>query len=129
MLFDEPTMSLDPIVALQILNLIIRARDINQISMIYVTKKPAEIPYLAEHMATNNNGLRICQTGPLDMPVTTVMVLKSGRLIFNGTHREFEVSNSPNVRTILALDLNDHSADRYFKDPWDKSRQPREKLL
>jgi phospholipid/cholesterol/gamma-HCH transport system ATP-binding protein len=129
MLFDEPTMSLDPIVALQILNLIIRARDINQISMIYVTKKPAEIPYLAEHMATNNNGLRICQTGPLDMPVTTVMVLKSGRLIFNGTHREFEVSNSPNVRTILALDLNDHSAGPYFTDPWDKSRQPREKLL
>src|ERR1044072_7549917 len=39
MLFDEPTMSLDPLVAIQVLDLVIRARDINQISSLYVTKK------------------------------------------------------------------------------------------
>jgi len=39
MLFDEPTMSLDPLAALKVLDLIIRARDINQISSLYVTKK------------------------------------------------------------------------------------------
>jgi phospholipid/cholesterol/gamma-HCH transport system ATP-binding protein len=39
MLFDEPTMSLDPLAALKVLDLVIRARDINQISSLYVTKK------------------------------------------------------------------------------------------
>src|SRR5712691_8935191 len=47
MLFDEPTMGLDPIVAVQVLDLLIRARDINKVSSIYVTKKPFELPYLA----------------------------------------------------------------------------------
>ena len=44
-------MSLDPIVAVQVLNLIIRARDINKISSIYVTKKAYEIPYLTNYVA------------------------------------------------------------------------------
>src|SRR5215470_8767767 len=43
MLFDEPTMSLDPMAALKVLDLVIRARDINQISSLYVTKKIHEI--------------------------------------------------------------------------------------
>jgi phospholipid/cholesterol/gamma-HCH transport system ATP-binding protein len=51
MLFDEPTSSLDPISAEKVLDLIIRARDIQHISSIYVTKKPYEIPYLASHRA------------------------------------------------------------------------------
>jgi len=55
MLFDEPTMGLDPIVALQILNLMIRARDINKISSIYVTKKAYELPYLINYIAVKEN--------------------------------------------------------------------------
>src|SRR5690349_4874453 len=46
MLFDEPTMSLDPLAAAKVLDLIIRARDINFISSLYVTKKIHEIDYL-----------------------------------------------------------------------------------
>src|SRR5882762_10256677 len=52
MLFDEPTMGLDPIVAVQVMDLIIRARDINKISSIYVTKKLYELPYLATYYAS-----------------------------------------------------------------------------
>ena len=47
MLFDEPTMSLDPLAALKCLDLVIRARDINHISSLYVTKKIHELDYLA----------------------------------------------------------------------------------
>jgi len=130
MLFDEPTMSLDPIVALQILNLIIRARDLNEISMIYVTKKPAEIPYLAAHKAfSDKEGLTIRKAGPHDLPDTTIMVLESGRIIFSGTPVEFQNCELPTVRRIVTFDESDHSADPYFKDPWDKTRHPREKLL
>ena len=51
MLFDEPTMSLDPLAAVKVLDLIIRARDINHISSLYVTKKIHEIDYLANFCA------------------------------------------------------------------------------
>jgi ABC-type phosphate/phosphonate transport system ATPase subunit len=53
MLFDEPTMSLDPLAALKVLDLIIRARDINHSSSLYVTKKMHEIDYLAHYSAKN----------------------------------------------------------------------------
>jgi phospholipid/cholesterol/gamma-HCH transport system ATP-binding protein len=48
MLFDEPTMSLDPLAALKVLDLVIRARDVNHISSLYVTKKLYELDYLAK---------------------------------------------------------------------------------
>src|SRR4030095_10246738 len=51
MLFDEPTMSLDPLAALKVLDLVIRARDINQISSLYVTKKIHEFHYLGNFRA------------------------------------------------------------------------------
>jgi len=44
MLYDEPTMGLDPVVAVQVLDLLIRARDINKISSLYVTKKFTSFP-------------------------------------------------------------------------------------
>src|SRR4026207_2338813 len=51
MLFDEPTMSLDPLAALKVLDLVIRARDVNRISSLYCTKKIHEIDYLANYHA------------------------------------------------------------------------------
>src|SRR5215468_6740358 len=51
MLYDEPTSGLDPINARQVLDLIIRARDIHHTSSLLVTKALHEIPYLARHQA------------------------------------------------------------------------------
>ena len=131
MLFDEPTMGLDPIVASQILNLMIRARDINKISSIYVTKKAYELPYLTNYMAVQEekNGVVIREATPNKLPPTRIMVLESGRLDFTGSLLEFEASNLPSVRRLLSLDQHDHSADPFFLDPWDKVRQLREKFL
>ena len=56
MLYDEPTMSLDPIMAIQVLDLVIRARDINRVSSLYVTKKIYEIPHLANFYASEAAG-------------------------------------------------------------------------
>jgi phospholipid/cholesterol/gamma-HCH transport system ATP-binding protein len=59
MLFDEPASGLDPLTAIQVLDLIIRARDIFGISSLYVTKKLDEIPPF---------WLRIELSGPLGVP-------------------------------------------------------------
>jgi len=131
MLFDEPTMGLDPIVAVQVLDLIIRARDINKISSIYVTKKPYEIPYLATyHAAERANGTVEISEAPMDeLPRTRVMVLESGEIAFSGNVSEFQKSDSPAIKKMLSLEPHDHSADPHFADPWDKKRRPKDHIL
>jgi len=110
MLFDEPTMSLDPLAALKVLDLVIRARDVNRISSLYVTKKMHEIPYL-----TSNR------------PDSRVLVLDQGKLVFSDSVHEFFVSELPAIRQLLTLEHHDHSNDPYFANPWDKQRH--EKLI
>lgn len=109
MLFDEPTMSLDPLAALKVLDLIIRARDINHISSLYVTKKIYELDYLAN-------------------PKTTVMVLENGRIVFRGSVEEFKASGLTAIKELATLDHHDHSRDPHFSDPWDKHRRPAETI-
>jgi phospholipid/cholesterol/gamma-HCH transport system ATP-binding protein len=112
MLFDEATMSLDPLAALKVLDLIIRARDVNRISSLYVTKKMNEIPYL-----TSNR------------PKTPVLVLDKGKMVFNGPVGEFLESDLPAVKELLTLDHHNHFEDPYFPNPWDKRRVPKESIL
>jgi phospholipid/cholesterol/gamma-HCH transport system ATP-binding protein len=128
MFFDEPTMSLDPIVALQVMDLILRARDVNQVSSIYVSKKPHEFPYLANYRFDESSGTTI-ETPPGERSNTRVMVLDEGRIIFSGSVEEFQKSNHPGIKKLIALDHHDHSRDPYFPNPWDKGRKPSEEIL
>lgn len=107
MLFDEPTMSLDPMAALKVLDLVIRARDVHRISSLYVTKKVHEIEYLRSR----------------------VIVLDQGRIVFDGPEAEFARSELRPIHELLTLDHHDHSDDPYFDDPWDKRREPSESIL
>jgi len=131
MLFDEPTMGLDPIVSIKVLDLIIRARDIKQISSLYVTKKIYEIPYLANFSAlTRQDGDVITAEAPLEkLPQTKMIVLDEGKIVFTGSVEEFKESALPAIKELAALDRNDHSHDPYFTDPWDKRRRPQEAIL
>jgi phospholipid/cholesterol/gamma-HCH transport system ATP-binding protein len=131
MLFDEPTIMLDPIVAGQVPDLIIRARDVNNISSLYVTKKVNEIPYLANYRAAvNSNGeIAVREASAAELPRTRVMVLDSGKVIFVGSVAEFQNSDLPAVKELRTLDVHDHSADPYYPDPWDKRRKPKEDIL
>lgn len=130
MLFDEPTMSLDPIVAVQVLDLILRARDINRISSLYVTKKPHEIPYLANYHASKDpNGAIMISEAPIDkLPRTKIIVLDHGKIAFTGSVSEFQMSDLPAIKELITLDTHDHANDPYFPDPWDKKRRPKEEI-
>jgi phospholipid/cholesterol/gamma-HCH transport system ATP-binding protein len=131
MLFDEPTMGLDPIVSIKVLDLIIRARDIKQISSLYVTKKIYEIPYIANFSAVSRqDGDVITAEAPLEkLPKTKMIVLDEGKIVFTGSVEEFKESALPAIKELAALDRNDHSHDPYFTDPWDKRRRPQEAIL
>ena len=127
MLFDEPTMSLDPIMAVQVLDLVMRARDINKISSIYVTKKLHEISYLSEYRAVKVDGEQI--TVREESRNSRIMVLDAGHIVFDGQLAEFLNSKLPGVERLFALDHSDHSNDPYFENPWDPKRHAHERLL
>jgi phospholipid/cholesterol/gamma-HCH transport system ATP-binding protein len=131
MLFDEPTMGLDPLVALQVLDLVIRARDINKTSSIYCTKKAYELPYLTNYTARHERekGIVIREALPEELPRTRIMVLDAGKVVFMGNLNEFQSSELGSIRDLLSLERHGHTPYTYFTDPWDKSRQPREKVL
>jgi phospholipid/cholesterol/gamma-HCH transport system ATP-binding protein len=130
MLFDEPTMSLDPIVALQVMDLLIRARDINKISSIYVTKKIYELPYLSNYVALPEEDRIVIKEAPSDkLPKTRIIVLEAGEIAFKGSLSDFNTSDLMAVRKLRTLDQHNHAADPHFPNPWDKSRQPLERLL
>lgn len=131
MLFDEPASGLDPLTAIQVLDLIIRARDIHGISSLYVTKKLDEIPYLATHRARRSEaGVVIEETGPqLTAPQTSIIVLDRGQIVFNGSVDEFEASSLPTVTLLTKAENGTAISDFVPSDPWDKSRRPVEKIL
>ena len=131
MLFDEPTMSLDPMMAIQVLDLVIRARDIHRISSLYVTKKIYEIAQLANFCAAKaaDGKISVTEASHDNLPKTRVIVLDGGRIVFTGTADEFQKSDLPAIKELITLDRHDHSKDLYFSNPWDKRRQPKEKFL
>lgn len=131
MLFDEPTMGLDPIVAIKVLDLVIQARDVKQVSSLYVTKKIYELPYLAKFCAVARADGQVItmEAPPHELPKTRVMVLAKGRIAFTGTVEKFAKSGLPAIRELAKLDDHDHTKDPYFTDPWDKHRRPQEAIL
>lgn len=131
MLFDEPTMSLDPMAAIKVLDLVIRARDINKISSLYVSKKIYEIRYLANFRAEQlaSGEITTIEAPAMRLPRTRVIVLKDGEIVFDGSEAEFSHSKLITIQELSALDHHDHSLDPHFPDPWDKRRLPTETIL
>ena len=130
MLFDEPASGLDPLTSTQVLDLIIRARDVYGISSIYVTKKLDEIPYLAMHRARHiGEEVIIEEASGLEAPATRVMVLEAGRFVFEGSVDEFESSSLPSVVHLTKAESGTVMSQFVTSNPWDKSRRPREQIL
>ena len=128
MLFDEATSGLDPINARIMLDLVIRARDIHQISSLYVTKELHEIPYLASHSAVKK------QSGEISIQSVAgageaadqvkVIVLEDGRVAFLGTPAQFESSSLVAVTRMTHPASGAPSTDTYIPDPWKSSKKP-----
>ena len=132
MLFDEPTAGLDPINNRIMLDLVIRARDIHQMSSIYVTKELHEIPYLAGHYASKQQSGEVLiksldaetkglNTNPESR--VSVMVLEDGQIAFLGSPAEFQISDLPAVTRLTHPDQGAPHSDTYIADPWSNTRK------
>lgn len=131
MLFDEPASGLDPLTATQVLDLIIRARDLYGISSLYVTKKLDEIPYLASHRARRIGAEVIIEEAATKSvaPNTRVIVMDAGRIAFVGSVAGFESSSLLAVRRLTHAETETVISDFAPSDPWDKTRLPLEPVL
>ena len=97
-LYDSPTAGLDPITAHTIMALLIKERDVSRTTTLMVTHRYqdgnliANFRYNSEH-----GGLEPARNGASRDVRTTFMVMKEGRLVFEGDQDRLESSKDPYI--------------------------------
>lgn len=103
-LFDEPTAGLDPPTARTICELAIKLRDIEDVSSIFVTHEMNNLEYLSSEYAVIDRsgevhfelaGKTFCLTN------TSVMMLRHGSIIFNGSEDDLRASEDPYIKRFI----------------------------
>jgi phospholipid/cholesterol/gamma-HCH transport system ATP-binding protein len=131
MLFDEPTAGLDPINERNMLDLIIRARYVQNIAALYVTKELREITYIDSHLAVEDGSgsVVVTEAGQGTRKPMRVMVLDKGQVAFLGSPEEFQTNRSPAVLRLTHPESGRPTTNEFIADPWSKKRRPKDKLF
>ena len=130
MLFDEPATGLDPINARNLLDLVVRARDIHNVSSILVTKEAWEIEYVSKRRSARDaSGEVRMQVESRSVAGVEVIVLDSGLIAFRGTPDEFASSAVPAVTRMTKGIQGSPDLSVRLRDPWSPKRQRRSKIL
>jgi phospholipid/cholesterol/gamma-HCH transport system ATP-binding protein len=103
-LFDEPTAGLDPPTARTICELAMKLRDLEDVSSIFVTHEMNNLDYLCSEYAVVNDegqvvfereGERLCLIN------SKVMMMRTGKIIFNGTDEALRRSEDAYIQKFL----------------------------
>jgi len=121
MLFDGPTSGLDPINSRMVLDLVIRARDLHDISILHTTKEAHQIRYIATHYAPHVGSGDSVVAGIA--PETRVMVLDQAKIVFFGTEADFEASSLPAVKLLTDPGAGEVVSDDALTNPWPSNRK------
>jgi phospholipid/cholesterol/gamma-HCH transport system ATP-binding protein len=99
MLYDSPTAGLDPITANTIMALVVKERDLNKTTTLIVTYRYQDGNLVANFRYNPENGHLepVGKDGGGSRARTIFMVLREGRLIFEGPQTELEASKDPYV--------------------------------
>jgi phospholipid/cholesterol/gamma-HCH transport system ATP-binding protein len=103
-LFDEPTVALDPPTSGTICDLIIELRDLENVSSIVVTHEMDVVKYLtSEYLSVSEKGkLQYKDDGQtLCLTNTNILMLRDGRAIFSGTSKELVDSEDPYIHEFI----------------------------
>jgi phospholipid/cholesterol/gamma-HCH transport system ATP-binding protein len=99
-LYDSPTAGLDPITAHTIMALIAKERDLRNTANVIVTHRYQDGQLMAGFRYNPHSGkLERVSEDALKSPEprTVFMVLREGRLVFEGSQKELEASSDPYV--------------------------------
>ncbi|HMQ04578.1 MAG TPA: ATP-binding cassette domain-containing protein [Pyrinomonadaceae bacterium] len=103
-LFDEPTAGLDPPTARTICELAIKLRDVQDVSSIFVTHEMNNVKYLSSEYAVvdedgqvvfEKEGQKLCLIN------TEVIMLRDGKIIFNGSDERLQSSPDPFIQRFI----------------------------
>jgi phospholipid/cholesterol/gamma-HCH transport system ATP-binding protein len=97
-LYDSPTSGLDPITAHTIMALLIKERDIARTTTVMVTNRYQDGNLMANFRYNSERGsLEMARNGARQDLRTTFMVLREGRLVFEGGQERLEESHDPYI--------------------------------
>lgn len=103
LLYDEPTTGLDPITALIIDEEIIKLRDLENVSSIVVTHQLRDGFFIATHRAKRvGGGLRFVPASGGDAGRTQFLMLKNGKVAFEGPAEDLRASGDEYLRAFLS---------------------------
>jgi len=104
MLYDEPTAGLDPITSKKINELIIALRDIHNVTGIFVTHRMRDAFTLASQYATDGTGQVAFhqESNTLCIANTRFLMLRDGKIIFEGPDEVLRRSQDPYIKKFLA---------------------------
>jgi phospholipid/cholesterol/gamma-HCH transport system ATP-binding protein len=104
MLYDEPTAGLDPVTSRKINELIIALRDINNVTGVFVTHRMRDAFTLASEYAENGNGEVNFRREGQDLCIanTRFLLLRDGKIIFEGPDEVLRRSDDPYIKRFLA---------------------------
>lgn len=104
MLYDEPTAGLDPLVARTINELVIKLRDVEGVSSIFVTHRLRDAFTMAnEFLAYQHGTLRYVkeEEGEICLVNTRILMLREGQIIFDGVDEEIRKSKDEYIQRFL----------------------------
>jgi len=98
LLYDSPTAGLDPITSHTIIALLIKERDISHTTTLMVTHRYQDGNLIANFRYNSEQGrLEPASNGAGRTARTTFMVLREGRLVFEGDQERLEASTDPYI--------------------------------
>jgi phospholipid/cholesterol/gamma-HCH transport system ATP-binding protein len=102
LLYDSPTGGLDPITSTNIIELIIKQRDVYKTSSVLITHRLQDAFMLATHrFDTKDNRMEPLPQGQAD-PDTSFLMLRDGELIFDGSTHDLVHSDDPFIKEYLS---------------------------
>jgi phospholipid/cholesterol/gamma-HCH transport system ATP-binding protein len=103
LLYDEPTTGLDPITSSTVDDEIVKLRDLENVSSILVTHQLRDAFRVATCEAIRENGrIRIVLADPKKAEEAEFIMLKDGRIHFEGHAAELRGSTDPYLRAFLS---------------------------
>ena len=105
-LFDDPTTGLDPIIASTVNDEIVKLRDLEHVTSIFVTQQIRDAFYIATHHAIRKDGrIEIVDAEELGTEPAEFMLLHDGLIHFRGSADELMASQDKYMRKFLYMTL------------------------
>ncbi|HVZ60105.1 MAG TPA: ATP-binding cassette domain-containing protein [Terriglobales bacterium] len=102
LLYDSPTAGLDPVTSTTIIELIVKQRDVFRTSALLVTHRIQDAFTMATHsFDTASNHMRPIAPGQ-ENPNTTFLILRDGKVFFDGSAHELAHSENDYIREYIA---------------------------